>query len=81
MSPETPRIAVTRALPPAALEPLHSVGSVWVSPHDRPLTGDELHAAVRGTSAIISMLTDRIDDDILAAAGPNLKIVAKTAVG
>jgi glyoxylate reductase len=81
MSPETPRIVVTRALPPAALEPLHSVGSVWVSPHDRPLTVDELHAAVRGTSAIISMLTDRIDDDVIAAAGPNLKIVANTAVG
>jgi glyoxylate reductase len=81
MSPETPRIVVTRALPPAALEPLHSVGSVWVSPHDRPLTVDELHAAVRGASAIISMLTDRIDDDVIAAAGPNLKIVANTAVG
>jgi glyoxylate reductase len=81
MSPETPRIVVTRALPPAALEPLHSVGSVWVSPHDRPLTVEELHAAVRGASAIISMLTDRIDDDLLAAAGPNLKIVANTAVG
>ncbi|WP_433297772.1 2-hydroxyacid dehydrogenase [Pseudonocardia sp. CA-142604] len=81
MSPETPRIVVTRALPPAALEPLHSVGSVWVSPHDRPLTVDELHAAVRGASAIISMLTDRIDDDVIAAAGPDLKIVANTAVG
>jgi glyoxylate reductase len=81
MSPETPRIVVTRALPPAALEPLHSVGSVWVSPHDRPLTVDELHSAVRGASAIISMLTDRIDDDVLAAAGPHLKIVANTAVG
>lgn len=81
MSPETPRIVVTRALPPAALQPLHSVGSVWVSPHDRPLTADELHAAVRGTSAIISMLTDRIDDDVLAAAGPDLRIVANTAVG
>jgi glyoxylate reductase len=81
MSPETPRIVVTRALPPAALEPLHSVGSVWVSPHDRPLTVDELHAAVRGASAIISMLTDRIDDDVLDVAGPNLKIIANTAVG
>jgi glyoxylate reductase len=81
MSPDTPRIVVTRALPPTALEPLHSVGSVWVSPHDRPLTVDELHAAVRGASAIISMLTDRIDDDVIAAAGPNLKIVANTAVG
>jgi glyoxylate reductase len=80
-TPSAPRIVVTRALPPAALEPLYSVGSVWVSPHDRPLTVDELHEAVRGASAIVSMLTDRIDDDVLAAAGPGLKIVANTAVG
>ncbi len=81
MSPDSPRIVVTRALPPAALEPLHSVGQVWVSPHDRPLSVAELHEAVDGASAIISMLNDRIDDDVLDAAGPDLRIVANTAVG
>ncbi|OLT00241.1 D-glycerate dehydrogenase [Pseudonocardia sp. CNS-004] len=81
MSPDSPRIVVTRALPPAALEPLHSVGSVWVSPHDRPLSAAELNRAVDGTSAIISMLNDTIDDDVLDAAGPDLRIVANTAVG
>jgi glyoxylate reductase len=81
MSPDSPRIVVTRALPPAALEPLHSAGSVWVSPHDRPLSVAELHQAVDGASAIISMLNDTIDDDVLDAAGPNLRIVANTAVG
>ncbi|TQM36751.1 2-hydroxyacid dehydrogenase [Pseudonocardia cypriaca] len=81
MSPDSPRIVVTRALPPAALEPLHSVGQVWVSPHDRPLSVAELHQAVDGASAIISMLNDKIDDDVLDAAGPNLRIVANTAVG
>lgn len=81
MSPDSPRIVVTRALPPAALEPLHSVGSVWISPHDRPLSVAELYQAVDGASAIISMLNDTIDDDVLDAAGPNLRIVANTAVG
>ncbi|TWF80404.1 glyoxylate reductase [Pseudonocardia hierapolitana] len=81
MSPDSPRIVVTRALPPAALEPLYSVGPVWVSPHDRPLSVAELHQAVDGASAIISMLNDTIDDDVLDAAGPDLRIVANTAVG
>ena len=80
-TPSAPRIVVTRALPAAAIEPLHSAGSVWISPHDRPLTTEELHTAVRGASAVVSMLTDRIDDDVLAAAGPELAIVANTAVG
>ncbi|TQM02986.1 2-hydroxyacid dehydrogenase [Pseudonocardia kunmingensis] len=81
MSPDTPRIVVTRALPPAALEPLHTVGDVWVSPHDRPLSVEELHEAVRGAAAVVSMLNDRVDDAVLAAAGPDLRVVANTAVG
>jgi glyoxylate reductase len=36
---------------------------------------------VRGCDAILSLLTDKIDDDVLRAAGPKLKIVANYAVG
>ncbi|KMS89801.1 2-hydroxyacid dehydrogenase [Prauserella rugosa] len=77
----SPTIVVTRALPPAALTPLQTVGNVRTSPHDRPLTEDELRDAVRGATAVISMLFDRIDDGVLAAAGPQLRVVANTAVG
>lgn len=77
----SPTIAVTRALPQETLEPLHALGTVRVSPHDRPLTPTELHELVRGATAVVSMLFDRIDDDVLAAAGPGLQVVANTAVG
>lgn len=76
-----PRIVVTRALPEEVLRPLRSAGSVWVSPHDRPLTPEELREAVRGADAVVSMLSDRIDDAVLDAAGTRLRIVANTAVG
>jgi glyoxylate reductase len=75
------RVVVTRALPATALAPLSDVGDVWVSPHDRPLTADELRDAVHGADAVISMLNDRIDDAMLDAAGPQLRVVANTAVG
>lgn len=75
------RIVVTRGLPEATLTPLSAVGQVWVSPHDRPLTADELRDAVRGADAVVSMLNDRIDGAVLDAAGPQLRIVANTAVG
>jgi glyoxylate reductase len=75
------RTVVTRALPEAALAPLYEVGEVWVSPHDRPLSADELRAAVRGADAVVTMLNDRVDDAVLVAAGPQLRIVANTAVG
>jgi glyoxylate reductase len=75
------RVVVTRALPPATLAPLADLGEVWVSPHDRPLTTDELHGAVRGADAIVTMLNDRIDESVLTAAGDQLQVVANTAVG
>jgi len=75
------RTVVTRALPRDALAPLDDVGEVWVSPHDRPLSADELRDAVRGADAVVTMLNDRIDGAVLTAAGPQLRIVANTAVG
>jgi hypothetical protein len=46
------RIVVTRRIPEEALELLRGAGEVWVSPHDRPLTPAELHAAVAGADAV-----------------------------
>ncbi len=76
-----PRIAVTRRLPDSALEMLRGVGDVWLSPHDRPLTAEELRDAVRGADAVVSLLHDRIDRALLDAAGPQLRCVANVAVG
>jgi glyoxylate reductase len=75
------RIVVTRRIPEPALELLAPAGDVWVSPHDRPLHTDELHAAVSGADAVVTLLHDRVDDAFLAAAGPGLRVVANVAVG
>jgi glyoxylate reductase len=55
--------------------------AVECNPHDRVLSREELLAAVRGKDGILPLLTDRIDDELLEAAGPQLKIVANCAVG
>ena len=76
------RIVVTRGLPEPALRTLRESGAdVWVSPDDRPLTTEELHAAVEGADAIVTLLHDRVDDALLDAAGEQLQIVANVAVG
>ncbi|MGZ4400413.1 MAG: 2-hydroxyacid dehydrogenase [Gaiellaceae bacterium] len=75
------RIVVTRRIPEAALELLAAAGRLWVSPHDRPLTTEELHRAGTGADAIVSLLHDRIDEAFLAAAGSQLRVVANVAVG
>jgi glyoxylate reductase len=76
-----PHIAITRRLPAPALELLEGTGDVWCSPHDRPLTPDELHAAIAGADAALTLLHDRVDGAFLDAAGPQLRCVANVAVG
>jgi glyoxylate reductase len=75
------QIVVTRRIPEPALDLLRQSGGTWVSPHDRPLEPDELHAAVSGADAVVTMIHDRVDDALLDAAGPGLRIVANVAVG
>jgi glyoxylate reductase len=75
------RIVVTRRIPDPAIELLEGAGDVWVSPHDRPLSTEELHEAVAGADAAVTLLHDRVDDAFLDAAGPGLRIVANVAVG
>ena len=77
-----PKIVVTRGLPASALDALRARGAdVWVSPHDRALETAELHDAVAGADAVVTMLHDRVDGAFLDAAGAQLKVVANVAVG
>ena len=79
--PGAARIVVSRRIPEPALELLHGAGDVWLSPHDRPMTTEELHAGVAGADAVVTLLHDRVDDAFLDAAGPGLRVVANVAVG
>lgn len=72
------RIVVTRPLLAAATDRLP--GAVWVSPQSDPLSRAQLLEAVTGASAILAF-GDRVDDELLGAAGPALRIVANVSVG
>ena len=56
---------------------------VVVSPHDRVLAKDELIAFLKADryDAVLCLLTDKIDGDVLDAAGKQCKIFANYAVG
>jgi glyoxylate reductase len=76
------KIFVTRKIPGEHLEKLKEEGhEVVVSEFNRPLTGEELVERVKGVDAILSLLTDRIDGDLMDAAGPQLKVISNYAVG
>ena len=76
-----PRIFVTRRLPKGAMQVLEDKFDLQCNPHDRVLSREELFAGVREKDGILPLLTDRIDDEVLEAAGSQLKIVANYAVG
>jgi glyoxylate reductase len=76
-----PSVYVTRQIPQPNIDTLCAEFDVEVNPDDRALTREELKEKVRGRAAVISLLTDTIDGEILDAAGPQLKIVANYAVG
>ncbi|WP_372789438.1 NAD(P)-dependent oxidoreductase [Paraconexibacter sp.] len=73
-------VAVTRRLPGAALTRLAAEHEVVVWPGDLPPAPMELWALTAGADALLCLLTDRIDADLLAAA-PHLRAVANYAVG
>jgi lactate dehydrogenase-like 2-hydroxyacid dehydrogenase len=68
-------------IPQQSIDHLRQFHEVEVNPHDRALTRDELLQAVRGRDAVITLLTDTIDGEVLDAAGPRCKIFANYAVG
>src|SRR3546814_20933715 len=74
-------IYITRPIPEQTINELRQVHNVEVSPHDRALTREELLAAVRGRDAVITLLTDKIDGEVMDPAGPQCKIFANYAVG
>ena len=79
------RILVTRRLPDGGLDPLAGQGHDIVGPNDddAPYSQGELRSFARDCDAIVSLLTDWIDDDVLAAGaeGGRLRVVANVAVG
>ncbi|SFE08141.1 Lactate dehydrogenase [Actinopolyspora alba] len=75
------RILVTRSIPESALRLLESVGDVRLCSQSRAMTPAELHEAVHGAEAVVTMLHDRIDGEVIDAAGPSLRVVANVAVG
>ena len=75
------RVLVTRRLP-GGLDPLVEAGHEVIEPEgDRPFTHGEMVKQASAVEAIVCLLTDQIDDAVLTAGSPRLKVVATVAVG
>ena len=78
---DRPSVLLTRTLPDQVMRFLEDRTDLLVNPEDRPIPRDLLLREVRGRDGLISMLTDRIDAEVLDAAGDRLRVVSNYAVG
>ncbi|WP_406112537.1 2-hydroxyacid dehydrogenase [Kitasatospora purpeofusca] len=78
---EQPPVLVTRRLAPGVVERLSAQLPATLHDSELPMSREELLAAVRGRRALITTLDERVDAELLDAAGPGLEIVANHAVG
>lgn len=73
--------AVGNRLPASAVEMLRGAGEVWIDERERAIPRADLLRLVRGADAVLTLLHDRVDEELLEAAGPQLRCVANVAVG
>jgi glyoxylate reductase len=79
--PGRPRVFVARRIPDEGLVPIEAACDADIWADDLPPDRDELLRRVAGCDGILTLLTDRVDDELLDAAGPQLRVVSNYAVG
>ena len=75
------KVVITGRIPAIAVEQLRAQHDVVSWDEPVTITREELLKRVNGADAIVSLLTEKVDAELLDAAGPQLKVVSNVAVG
>lgn len=76
------RVFVTRSIPNRGLDLLAKAGiTIEMYEKDEAIPQKELGKRLLGCDAVVSLLSDTLDAEMMDAAGPNLKLIANYAVG
>jgi glyoxylate reductase len=76
-----PKVFVARVIPADGLDPVLEACDARIWEDELPPPRDELLRAIEGCDGVLTLLTDRVDDEFLDRAGPGLKVVSNFAVG
>ncbi|WP_201274096.1 2-hydroxyacid dehydrogenase [Microvirga brassicacearum] len=76
-----PVVVVTRRLPDVIETRMRELFDTRLNLEDKPLSRQELVDAVALADVLVPTLTDEIDADLLAKAGPDLKLIANFGNG
>ncbi len=74
------KVLVTRRIPEKGLDMLRARYETMINPEDRVMTKTEIMEGIADADALLCLLTDRIDREIIDAA-PNLRVISNYAVG
>lgn len=77
----TPRVSVTRHLSPEVELRLSELFDTQLNTTDTPLSRDELIGVMQQCDVLVPTVTDRIDEGMLEAAGPDLRLIANFGAG
>ncbi len=75
------QVYVTRVIPDAGLEMIRAVADVELWEGDEPPPYEILLVKVEGLDGLVCLLTDRIDAELMDAAGGSLRVISQMAVG
>ena len=78
---DRPHVLVTREIPDAGLDLVRAACDADVWDGELPPPREALLQRVAGCRGLLTLLTDRVDDELLDAAGPDLRVVSNYAVG
>jgi glyoxylate reductase len=78
---ERPRVFVARRIPEEGLDLVRSAADMDLWDGALPPPRDELLRRVAGVDGALTLLTDRVDDEFLDAAGDQFRVVSNYAVG
>jgi glyoxylate reductase len=76
-----PKIFITRRIPADKLDQVRQHCQVDLWDEELPPPPEILLEHVRGVDGLLCLLTDRIDAEVMDAAGPQLKVISNCAVG
>ncbi len=78
---KTPRVFITRRLPSEIETRMADLFEAVLRMDDRPLTQDELKAGIADCDVFVPTVSDDINADVIAAAGPRLRLIANFGAG
>ncbi len=76
-----PLVVITRKLPDPVETRMRELFDARLNVEDKPMSREEIAAALREADVLVPTITDRIDAELIEQAGPNFKLIASLSNG